>query len=81
MADKIKKILDKLKSSERAQVKLLMMRIEAGDLDGMDIKRLTGSDTLFRVRKGSLRIIYSSNEKENIIVAVRHRHENTYKDL
>jgi mRNA-degrading endonuclease RelE of RelBE toxin-antitoxin system len=46
----------------------------------MDIKKLRGYDDIFRVRKGSLRVMYRKDTKREIFVlAIERRGEDTYK--
>ena len=82
MADKIKKLLAKLTAKERQLVKLLILRVQLDDTEGLDIKQLRGHDDLFRVRKGRLRIVYrKAAASELLIVRIDRRNERTYKDL
>jgi mRNA-degrading endonuclease RelE of RelBE toxin-antitoxin system len=81
MADKIKKLLAKLKSQERELVKLLILRVKLDDTLGLDIKQLKGHSDLFRVRKGRLRIVYRKDANSFLIVRIDRRNEKTYKDL
>ncbi|NBU33617.1 hypothetical protein EB118_06200 [bacterium] len=81
MADKIKKLLAKLKSQERELVKLLILRVKLDDTLGLDIKQLKGHSDLFRVRKGRLRIVFRKDANSFLIVRIDRRNEKTYKDL
>lgn len=81
MADKIKKLLAKLSPKERELVKLLILRISLDDVYGLDIKQLKGHTSLFRVRKGQLRIVFRKTPKQFLIVRIDRRNEKTYKDL
>jgi mRNA-degrading endonuclease RelE of RelBE toxin-antitoxin system len=81
MPDKIKKILKKLSAKEREIIKLLLLRIKLGDVDGLDIKLLKGHKDLFRVRKGDLRIVYRKSDSEFLVVRIDRRNEKTYKNL
>jgi mRNA-degrading endonuclease RelE of RelBE toxin-antitoxin system len=81
MADKIKKLLKKLKPKELEVVKLLLLRLKLDDLEGLDIKQLKGHSDLFRVRKGQIRIVYRKSGNNIIVVRIDRRNEKTYKDL
>lgn len=81
MADKIKKLLEKLSPKERDIIKLLIMRIKLDDLEGLDIKQLKGHADLFRVRKGRLRIVYHKSSTDFLVVRIDRRNEKTYKGL
>ena len=53
-----------------------------GETGGLGHKKLKGRDDIFRVRKGSLRIIYRTDAKGKIFVlAIERRREDTYKFL
>lgn len=77
--DKIQKALNKLTSREKNAVKLILEKIQNLDFSGLNVKKLKGRDNIFRVRKGSLRIIYRLDKKKIFILAIERRSENTYK--
>jgi mRNA-degrading endonuclease RelE of RelBE toxin-antitoxin system len=81
MADKIKKLLQKLKPKELEVVKLLLLRLKLDDTEGMDIKQLKGHSDLFRVRKGQIRVVFRKSGNAVLIVRIDRRNEKTYKDL
>jgi mRNA-degrading endonuclease RelE of RelBE toxin-antitoxin system len=81
MADKIQKLLKKLKPKELEIVKLLLLRLKLNDTEGLDIKQLKGHSELFRVRKGQIRIVYKNLENKILVVRIDRRNEKTYKDL
>ena len=76
--DKIKKILEKLSASERKVLKNLLTQFKAGNLKGLDIKKLKGQINIFRVRKGKFRIIYQSSEQHIKILYLERRCDHTY---
>lgn len=77
--DKIQKELAKLTPKEREHLKEILRRIQAGDLKGLDIKKLKAREDIFRVRKGSMRVIYRVVSKEIFVLAVERRSEKTYR--
>ena len=80
--DKIEKALQKLTQKERDWIKYILADLERGKREGLDVKKLKGRDDIFRVRKGSLRIIYRTDGKGKIFVlAIERRREDTYKFL
>lgn len=81
MADKIKKLLKKLKPKELEIVKLLLLRIKLDDTEGLDMKQLKGHSDLFRVRKGQLRIVFRKTGDQILIIRIDRRNEKTDKDL
>jgi mRNA-degrading endonuclease RelE of RelBE toxin-antitoxin system len=81
MVDKIEKALRKLSGKERRAVANLIKRIASGDVAGLDIKKLKGSKTIYRARKGDIRIMYNMKSKENInILAIERRSDTTYRN-
>lgn len=78
--DKIEKELSKLSSKEKENLKLILSKIKSGDFFGLDVKKLKGSNNLFRVRKGNMRIIYLKSEKNIILLKLEKRNDHTYKN-
>ena len=79
--DDLEKSLRKLTAGERKQVGDILTRLVAGNFQGLDLKRLKGSENIFRVRKGSIRIIYRKNKSKLFILAIERRSKSTYKNL
>lgn len=77
--DKIEKALRRLNTKERLEIKEVLIKVDSGNLKGLDVKKLKGRDDIFRVRKGGLRIIYRLENKKIFILSIDRRHENTYK--
>lgn len=81
MADKIKKVLAKLRPKEREVVKLLLLRTKLSDLAGLDIKALKGHKGVYRVRRGNIRITFTRHQNKLRILRIDRRNEGAYKDL
>lgn len=77
--DKIEKALQKLNVKERHQMKQILQRLYSGDVKNLDIKKLTGRNDIFRIRKGNFRIIYRLKGREIFILAIERRRDDTYK--
>ncbi|KKW17728.1 MAG: RelE/StbE replicon stabilization toxin [Parcubacteria group bacterium GW2011_GWB1_50_9] len=78
----IDKLLRKLSSKEREIIEVLVGKIIARDIKGLDCKKLRGLRNLFRVRKGNIRIIFElKSDEEPMIISVERRSEDTYKSL
>lgn len=72
--------LKKFSLKERAEVERLLGRIVSRNFTGLNCKKLKGLKNLFRVRKGSIRILFELNDsKEPAIFAIERRREDTYK--
>jgi len=78
--DKIAKALKKLNPKERRNIRNILLSIQKDSIKNFDIKRLKGHNDIFRIRKGSLRIIYKIDKNKQIkILAIERRSEKTYK--
>jgi len=82
MVDKIQKALDKFSEKEKKIVKDLFQKIKIGKAIGLDIKKLKGYESLYRLRSGDYRIIYEKIDNILVIVFfdVKHR-KDVYRDL
>ena len=77
--DKIQKALKKLRPKERQAVKLIIQKLANQNFSGLDLQKLKGRDGIFRVRKGSVRIIYRMTSDDQIfILAIERRSNTTY---
>ncbi len=79
--DKIQKALNKLSVKEKKLVKDILLRLNAGDVLGLDIQKLKGHADIFRVRKSDLRIIYRQKNQAIFVLAIERRSEKTYRDF
>lgn len=77
--DKVDKALKKLSPKEKQQLKEILVQIDKGDFQGLDIKKLKGRDDIFRVRKGNIRIIFRKIEQSIKILTLERRASKTYK--
>lgn len=78
--DKIEKALKKLGRKERESVKFILLKLSAGEFDGLDVKKLKGRDDIFRIRRSDIRIIYKiTHNKQIFVLAIERRSEKTYK--
>lgn len=80
MTDKIDKNLSKLSKKELLALEILLKKINEGQLAGLNIVKLKGYSDIFRVRKGTLRIIFQQKKDEIIILTIERRNEKTYKN-
>lgn len=76
--DKISKALQKLIPKERHQIKAILIKLQSGNLKGLDLKKLKGREDIFRVRTGNIRIIYHSHNKQVNVLAIERRSDITY---
>lgn len=79
MVDKIQKALDKLTAKEKEAVKDILSKLKDREFENLDIKKLKGKNDIFRVRKGSVKIIYQDKGKDGLFVLIiERRNSNTY---
>jgi len=78
--DKITKSLQKLSAAERKLIKQILAKIAADDLKNLDIKKLKDHSNIFRVRFGSLRVIFRQGKSgKKFVLTIARRNEKTYK--
>ena len=77
--DKIAKVLSKLSEIDRKIIKKILFAIIRNKWEGLDVKRLKGFDTIFRIRKGILRIIVNKSGDSIKIVKIEKRNDKTYR--
>jgi len=79
--EKIKKFLLKLSPGERQKVEEILQHIAGGNLEQLNVKKLKGYKDVFRVRFGSIRIIFAIRSMKRKIIDVSRRNDSTYRDL
>ena len=77
--DKIEKALKKLSAKDKLQIERILKKLNSGEFKGLDIKKLKGRDDIFRVRTGSIRLIYRFQDGNIFILSIDRRRESTYK--
>lgn len=78
--DKIQKILDKLTNKRRAIIFEILQKIINNDLAKLKPKKLAGFSNYYRIRSGTLRLVYKIEDGQNILVNIDHR-KDIYKKL
>lgn len=78
--NKIEKALQRLTEKERQRLKQILIMLEKRNFTGLDVKKLVGQQTVFRVRAGQYRIIFRVTPgKEIDILGLEKRSDHTYK--
>ena len=77
--DKIEKSLNKLSSQERQKIKEILLQVNKGNFQNLDTKKLKGRNDVFRIRKGSIRIIFRKINNFIKILTIERRASKTYK--
>ena len=80
-AQSASKFLARLRVSERERVKECVEHIIQHDFAGLDLKKLKGYATLYRVRIGSLRIIFDDAGPTPRVISIDRKTEDTYRHL
>ena len=75
----IDKFLRKLLASERLKVETAIEHILIGQIENLNVKKLTDEKDSYRVRVGRIRIIYKKYPTGNEIVKVDWRDDQTYR--
>lgn len=78
--DKIAKLLKKLSAKEQERLGEVLGALLSGETSSLDIKKLKGIDHVFRVRVGSLRVIFHKHADDIRILEVSRRNEKTYEE-
>lgn len=82
MGDRIQKILASLSAKDRKRLTELLELIARGDLDGLDVKKLKGHGSAYRVRRGDFRIIFTMDDPDRpVIIALERRSDTTYRGV
>jgi len=71
--DKISKFLQKLSFKEREIIRIILEKIIFCKFDDLDCKKLVWHDSLYRVRKWKIRIIFSKVWKDIKIIDINYR--------
>lgn len=81
MSSELEKFLAKVTPKEKKVLDVLIGKILAHKLETLDIKKLTGHDDIFRVRKGIFRIIFKNDGCDSTIIFIERRNDTTYKNM
>lgn len=79
--NKTDKFIKKLTKSQRLQLDNSLRKLYEDQLSALDIKKLTGSKDIFRLRVGRIRVIYSKRNDKIKIILITNRDDKTYKDF
>jgi len=78
--DKIEKILRKLTKKERDFLYKKIFDLQSKKVDNLNIIKIKNSD-FFRLRAGNFRIIFYYKDKKFILIDIKIRNDNTYKNI
>ena len=77
--DKIQKALSKLNAKEKRKLKEILIQIDTGNFQNLDLKKLKGRSDIFRVRKNDIRIIFRKTNSFIKVLTIERRGSKTYK--
>lgn len=78
--NRFEKFLRRIDAKLRERVYAAVIKILAGDLDDLDIKKMQGSSHLYRCRIGDVRIIFAKEKDGTYIVVDGDFRGNVYKN-
>jgi mRNA-degrading endonuclease RelE of RelBE toxin-antitoxin system len=79
--DRNQKFLKKLSIKEFYAVEHILQKILVRDTSNLDIKKLSSYKDVYRVRVGSIRVIFLDNGNHTEVLEISRRSEKTYKDF
>lgn len=77
----LNKQLAKFSKKEIKRILGVVESINKGDLFGLQLKKLSGKKDLFRIRVGSIRVLYRRIGKKALILKIERRSDKTYRNL
>jgi mRNA-degrading endonuclease RelE of RelBE toxin-antitoxin system len=78
MTSSIEKFLAKITAKEKNTLDNIVKKVKIGNLSGLDVKKLSGHEDIFRVRKGKFRIIFQITKTSTKILSIEKRSDTTY---
>ncbi len=75
---RIDKFLAKLDNENRDKIFSILIRVRAGNFENLNLKKLSGYESRYRVRVGRYRILFETNNGAVQIIDVDKKNDNTY---
>jgi mRNA-degrading endonuclease RelE of RelBE toxin-antitoxin system len=79
MTSKIDKFLAKLDAERQEKVLVVLLQIQSGNFENLDIKKLKSFEQVYRVRVGQCRIKFETSKTGINIIDIDFKNDNTYK--
>jgi len=76
--NKNEKLLRKLSKEDRKRIAMAVALIHTNNFEMLDLKKLSGTSDMYRVRVGKFRIKFRVLSNHNEILEIVHRSDNTY---
>ena len=78
MSSELEKFLAKVTPKEKKIIAGLIQKIVDDNLENFDIKKRSGNENVFRIRKGTLRILFQLTKTDRKIISIERRNDTTY---
>lgn len=75
---KIDKFLSKLDAERRGKILAVLLQIQSGDFENLDIKKLKDHSLTYRVRVSQCRIKFEASKNGINIIDIDFKNDNTY---
>jgi mRNA-degrading endonuclease RelE of RelBE toxin-antitoxin system len=79
--NKLDKALSKIDKNYRIKILETLILIKNKNIKGLDIKKLKGLSSLYRVMVGEYRIQFKIEKEDIFILDISKRNDNTYKNI
>ncbi|HCM52328.1 TPA: hypothetical protein DIS56_04375 [Candidatus Saccharibacteria bacterium] len=79
--NKVEKLLQKLDPKTRARVEQALLHLANNRLEELDIKKIKGTNDIFRIRVGRHRIVIRQVDQKFNLITIAKRDEKTYKSF
>lgn len=76
--DKNEKLLRKLSKKDRERIRMAVALIHTNKFEILDLKKLSGTSDVYRIRVGKFRIKFKIYSNHNEILEIVRRNDNTY---
>ncbi len=78
MSSELEKFLARVTEKEKKFLGAIIEKIVDGNLKNLDVKKLSGHDGIFRVRKGNFRVMFMVTKTDVKIISIERRSDTTY---
>jgi len=80
--DDIEKALNNLDDKDKKKLKDILKSLKSWPWKGLSVKKLKGTDKIFRVKKGDLRVVFRLEDKGKVfLLKIDKISEDTYRDF
>ncbi len=76
--DKVRKFLKRLPKKDLQRVLLIINKLGRKNIEGLDVKKLSGHGDIFRVRSGNMRMLFLRTKEGYRVISIERRSDTTY---